>query len=472
MLDWPSEMVDEEPNQDPLIGATLGGLYRVERLLGVGGMGRVYQARHELLNKDFAIKVLPEARADKPAATERFLREARAASKVESEHIVKVFNVDRDADHRLFIVMELLEGENLAERIARGPIPLEEAIEIARQTGTALQAAHDAGIVHRDLKPENIFLVQRNGKDFVKVLDFGISKIKNPEHGDPKLTATDQIVGTPLYISPELARGIETVDHRTDIYALGVILYEMLTGSPPFTGNNHFQLLYQHGNEAPDPPSKRSERAPIPAEVEAAVLRALEKEPGARFDTMQALVAALSEPGAAPKRTRRVPVAWLAIAALGGLLLLLWLGRDAGPNRVPDPDPEVVADGATETEGPDPGTDPAADEEDGTPEAPAPGMTKPSGSPVETADPETDAELVKLSLRSTPAGAIVLVDGQRRGKTPLSIEVSRGRAAKVRFSLRGYRTARRQVVAERDQTVRVRLQSKSPPAPSPIKTDF
>ena len=140
--------------------------------------------------------------------------------------------------------------------------------------------------MHRDLKPENIFITQKHGRDFVKVLDFGISKIKNPEHGDPKLTATDQIVGTPLYISPELARGIATVDHRTDIYALGVIMYEMLTGSPPFTGENHFQLLYKHGNEAPDPPSQRSKKASIPPHVESAVLRALEKNPDDRFDSM------------------------------------------------------------------------------------------------------------------------------------------------------------------------------------------
>ncbi len=247
-------MSEGERNHDPLIGSTLGGLYHVERLIGVGGMGRVYEATHVHLGKAYAVKVLPEGRADKPDATARFLREAQSATKIEHDHIVKIVNFDSDEEHRLFIVMELLEGENLADRIDRGALPMDEAIEIARQTGDALQAAHDAGIVHRDLKPENIFITQKNGRDFVKVLDFGISKIKNPEHGDPKLTATDQIVGTPLYISPELARGVAAVDHRTDIYALGVIMYEMITGSPPFTGQNHFQLLYQHGNEAPDPP--------------------------------------------------------------------------------------------------------------------------------------------------------------------------------------------------------------------------
>ncbi|MGB5284276.1 MAG: serine/threonine-protein kinase, partial [Polyangiales bacterium] len=278
-------MAEGELVQDPLLGATLGGLYHVQRLIGVGGMGRVYEATHRNLGKAYAVKVLPEGRADKPDAVERFLREAKSATKIDHEHIVKVVNCDSDEEHRLFIVMELLDGENLADRLDRGALPVDEAVEIARQTGEALQAAHDAGIVHRDLKPENIFLTQKHGRDFVKVLDFGISKIKTPDHGDPKLTATDQIIGTPLYISPELARGMSLVDHRTDVYALGVILYEMLTGSPPFTGENHFQLLYKHGNEAPDPPSQRSKKANIPPHVEAAVLCAMEKDPADRFET-------------------------------------------------------------------------------------------------------------------------------------------------------------------------------------------
>jgi serine/threonine-protein kinase len=435
-------MGEEEPNQDPLIGATLGGLYLVERLIGVGGMGRVYKARHTLLGKDFAIKVLPEGRADKPDATERFLREARSASKVDNDHIVKVVNVDRDEEHRLFIVMELLEGENLAERIERGALPLDEAIDIAAQTGDALQAAHDAGIVHRDLKPENIFLVQRNGRDFVKVLDFGISKIKNPEHGDPKLTATDQIVGTPLYISPELARGIDEVDHRTDVYALGVIVYEMLTGTPPFTGQNHFQLLYKHGNEAPDPPSQRSTRANIPPHVESAVLRALEKNPDERFGSMHELSAALAGP-TVPKRARTLGIPLLATAIVAGVAFLLW------PTKPPPPTPALA------------------------PAAPVTsGMTKESDASVETADLDLGVESVTLSVESSPKGAIVAINGERRGRTPLAVELTAGEAAKVRFSLQGYRTELRQVVAGEDETLRVRLRKKSRPAPPPIKTDF
>lgn len=443
-------MGKEGPNDDPLIGATLGGLYRVEALLGVGGMGRVYRATHALLDKSFAVKVLTESRSSKPDAAERFLREARAASQIENDHIVKVVNVDRDGEHHLFIVMELLRGENLADRLERGPLPLEQTLDIATQTGNALQAAHDAGIVHRDLKPENVFIVNRDGRDFVKVLDFGISKIKNPEHGDPKLTATDQIVGTPLYISPELARGMGTVDHRTDIYALGVIVYEMLTGSPPFSGQNHFQLLYKHGNEAPDPPSQRSHKARIPAHVESAVLRALEKNPEDRFDSMRDFVAALGGP-TVPKRARTLGVPLLVAAVAAATAFVLW------------PKPEIAK---PEVANVDARPEPAPPEE-----IPAP-VTRKSEPPAEPAEPEAVAEVVTIEVRSSPKGAFVALNGEKQGRTPLSLELERGVEATVRFSLQGYRAEQRRFVAEDDDSLEVRLKKKSRPAPPPIKTDF
>ena len=436
-------MVDEAGNLDPLLGTTLGGLYRVERLLGVGGMGRVYQARHELLGKDFAVKVLPEARAQKPAAAERFLREARAASQIDNDHIVTVVNADRDDQDRVFLVMELLEGESLAERIAKGPLTAGAALDIASQTGEALQAAHDAGIVHRDLKPENIFLTDKDGRVFVKVLDFGISKMKNPDHADPKLTATDQIVGTPLYISPELARGIDHVDHRTDIYALGVILYEMLTGTPPFTGSNHFQLLYAHGNQMPDPPSQRSKRVNIPSHVESAILKALEKNPDERFQSMREFLSALARP-TVPKRARtfKVPVLVATFAAV--VAFFLW---------------------PTSPEPPDPPSPVATIEPPAT-------ATKKSDEPTQTAESAPIPETVMVRLESRPKGATVAIHGERRGRTPLEVELTRGEPAKVRFSLRGYRTERREIGAQSDETLRVRLRKKPEPAPPSIKTDF
>ena len=433
-------MVEGELNQDPLIGATLGGLYHVERLLGVGGMGRVYEATHTHLGKAYAVKVLPEGRADKPDATERFLREAKSVTKIEHDHIVKIVNFDSDDEHRLFIVMELLQGENLADRLDRGALPLDEAIEIARQTGEALQAAHDAGIVHRDLKPENIFITQKHGRDFVKVLDFGISKIKNPDHGDPKLTATDQIVGTPLYISPELARGVDVVDHRTDIYALGVILYEMLTGTPPFTGENHFQLLYKHGNEAPDPPSQRSKKANIPPHVESAVLRALEKNPADRFENMRDLCEAIAGP-TAPRRARTFGIPLLAAAIVAGVAFILW------PTAAPETRPET--------------------------QIPAPpAVTEKSDDPAEVSQVEPSVAQVKIELDSRPRGAFVALNGDKIGKTPLVLELERGVEATVRFSLRGYRTEDHRLVAAKDDALVVRLKKKTRPTPSPIKTEF
>jgi serine/threonine-protein kinase len=433
-------MSEGDRNDDPLIGATLGGLYHVERLIGVGGMGRVYEATHVHLGKAYAVKVLPEGRADKPEATERFLREAKAATKIEHEHIVKIVNFDRDDEHRLFIVMDLLQGENLADRIAQGALPLDEAIEIARQTGDALQAAHDAGIVHRDLKPENIFITQRNGRDFVKVLDFGISKIKTPEHGDPKLTATDQIVGTPLYISPELARGIAVVDHRTDIYALGVIVYEMLTGTPPFSGQNHFQLLYKHGNEAPDPPSQRSKKANIPTHVEAAVLRALEKDPSDRFSSMTDFCAALEGP-TRRHNARTLWVSLLVVAVVAGIAFVSWPA--ATPRE--QPTPQIIV---------------------------APAVTEKSDDPAETSQTEPPAEVVQIELNSRPGRAFVALNGEKRGRTPLTLELPQGVETTVRFSLEGYRTQEHRLVPIEDDVLAVRLKKKSRPKPSPIKTDF
>ncbi|MGB8223041.1 MAG: protein kinase [Polyangiales bacterium] len=446
------KMVENELNDDPLIGATLGGLYRVTRLIGVGGMGRVYEATHTRLGKAYAVKVLPEGRADKPDATERFLREARSASKVENEHIVKIVNCDSDEAHRLFIVMELLEGENLAERIDRGALPVDEAVEIAKQTAEALQAAHDAGIVHRDLKPENIFITQKNGTDFVKVLDFGISKIKTPDHGDPKLTATDQIVGTPLYISPELARGVATVDHRTDIYALGVILYEMITGTPPFTGQNHFQLLYQHGNEAPDPPSQRSKKARIPSHVESAVLRALEKNPADRFASMDDFCAALEGP-TTPPRARTVGLPLLAVAVVAGVTFVLW----------PRPAPESLPETPTRT--------PTEARTEAPTQAP-PSVTEKSDSPAETSAAQPVAQRVKIALDSRPRGAFVSLNGDKMGRTPLELELERGAAATVRFSLQGYRSEAHRLVANEDDALVVRLEKKTRPKQPPIKTSF
>src|SRR5690606_37328029 len=199
----------------------------------------------------FAVKVLNDVVADKRNAVERLRQEAMAAAHIEHENIVGVTNFGRTEEGRFFIVMELLKGESLADCIGRGPIELHRAVPITFQICRALHAAHEHGVVHRDLKPENVFLTEKGGRTLVKVLDFGISKMKTAEAEQVRMTRTGQLVGTPLYMSPEQARGETDIDRRVDVYAMGVILYEMITGAPPFEGRNYFELLWKHGNEPP-----------------------------------------------------------------------------------------------------------------------------------------------------------------------------------------------------------------------------
>jgi serine/threonine-protein kinase len=285
---------DEDDAPDPFVGRTLGGLYRIEKRLGRGGMGTVYAAEHVHLQKQFAVKVLAPEIARHQGAVERLRQEAVAASRIEHENIVAVSNFARSEEGDVFIVMELLRGSDLAGLVAQGPLPLQRAIPIAMQIARALGAAHGAGIVHRDLKPENVFIVPKGGIDFVKVLDFGISKVKSADAESVRMTKTGQLVGTPLYMSPEQARGEPDIDKRCDVYALGVILYEMITGSPPFYGDNYFQLLWKHGNEPPQPMKERNPNVFVPPALEAVVQKALAKKRDERYASMEALEAALT----------------------------------------------------------------------------------------------------------------------------------------------------------------------------------
>ncbi|MFW6086891.1 MAG: serine/threonine-protein kinase, partial [Myxococcota bacterium] len=283
-----------EAGPDPRIGRVLGGLYRIDARIGEGGMGTVYRATHVHLGRPFAIKVLSSEVRSHSEAAERLRQEAVTASNLAHDHIVDVVSFDHTDDGDVFIVMELLEGHDVHQLLAEGALPFARAVPIAQQIARALGAAHAGGIVHRDLKPENLFVCDKNGFDFVKVLDFGISKLKSTEAEHVRVTRTGQLMGTPLYMSPEQAKGEPDVDLRADVYALGCVLYEMITGHPPFEGRNYFQLLWKHGNAVPEPPSTRVPAAGIPPALEAVVMRALEKDPDRRFASMAALDAALA----------------------------------------------------------------------------------------------------------------------------------------------------------------------------------
>jgi serine/threonine protein kinase len=276
----------QRPEPD-LTGSTIDR-YHLLRRLGVGGMGAVYEVEHVQLHKHFALKMLREELSQKELFRRRFLREARAASAVTHPHVVGISDFGETPDGRVFFVMELLEGRDLQDLLdAEGRLSWPRTQEILLQVTAALEAAHRKGVIHRDVKPSNCFLVELPGQSdevFVKVLDFGIAKVSSSlDKSTAQLTSTQEIFGTIAYMAPEMAMGTND-DLRSDIYALGVMMYRMLVGELPFSVGNPFQILSQHVNEPPPPP--RSKQPSIPEGVEAIVLKAMAKDLNQRFSSM------------------------------------------------------------------------------------------------------------------------------------------------------------------------------------------
>jgi serine/threonine-protein kinase len=264
--------------RDPLIGRTIGGRYRLIQRLGTGGMSSVYLARHVLIDRLMAIKTLRRDLAQDPTQRDRFIREARAVNRINHANIVEITDFGESEDGLVYLVMEYIAGESLLKAMTTsGPFPTMRAIDIAEQAGSALARAHQMGVIHRDLKPENMILVTlRDRKDFLKILDFGIAKITDA----PSLTGSQQIFGTPGYIAPEYIQST-AIDGRADLYSLGVILYELVTGALPFDYEYPGDLLVKHVTEKPFKPSAR--RADVPGPMEAFILRCLQKNPDERF---------------------------------------------------------------------------------------------------------------------------------------------------------------------------------------------
>jgi len=303
-------------------GEILGGKYLVEQVLGVGGMGVVVAARHLLLGTRVAIKfLLPQMRADADAIA-KFSGEARKAAEIPSEHVVRVLDVGALEDGAPYMVMELLEGGDLARWLEQqGPLPVQLAVDFVLQACVAVAEAHGCGIIHRDLKPSNLFCVRRSdGQIVIKVLDFGISKKLDPKaaHGGASVTRTNVVMGSPLYMSPEQMRSLRDVDHRTDIWALGVILFELLCGVTPFVGTTVTQLAVKVTTE--QPPLAGQARPDVPKGLDAVISTCLEKDRDRRYSNVAELAVALLPFGT--ERARALVQQVAGIVRISGLAAL------------------------------------------------------------------------------------------------------------------------------------------------------
>ncbi len=359
----PSQVIQLTAMLDGVAQGDLLGNYRIEKMLGDGGMGQVFKARHVKLDRAVAIKLLKPQQAQTDSLVERFFREARAVNRIRHEHIIEIhdFVDERDARglRRSYCVMELLEGDSLLALMAREPLPISRAVKLVRQAASALQAAHEVGITHRDVKPDNIFVIQKNGADFVKVLDFGVAKLAGPD--DKELvskTLAGLVVGTPAYMAPEQVQGLD-VGPQSDVYALGTVLYEILSERRPFVAPGYLQLALQISTELPPAlPAKTSKGETIPPGLAAIVMRCLAKAPALRFASMKELSDALAPfedlerlritspddaavalaAGVAPKNRAPYLIGAVSLVALMGLG-----GFMASRPQAPDELPKVIA---------------------------------------------------------------------------------------------------------------------------------
>ena len=440
---------------DPLVGTTVAGRYEVLGRIGVGGMGTVYRANQKGLERAVALKILKEEVSWDPDTVTRFQREAKAMSLLVHPNTVRVFDFGQTTGGMLYLAMELLEGELLTQRLERiGSFEPEDACRVVQQILASLHEAHAQGIIHRDLKPDNIFLAQVEGHEerVVKVLDFGIAKVFEGDKALDQLeTQAGTVFGTPRYMSPEQAQG-KKLDHRSDLYSVGVLLYQLLTGAAPFVDDDAVVVMAKHIREEVTPPRRACPDRPIPASLDHLVSRTLEKDPARRFDSADEMVKRLERciEDVASERDRNTgvfgkfrrslvatpPVAlWSSLGVLGlaagfgSFMLLRSPSDEAGTNLA----------------------------------------QAPNGSPTEfrtePAPAQTDAILV-----SVPEGARVYYGDELLGLTPLRLDMRPGEQRSVRVEKAGFLTASAQLVADaRPRTVILASAQPEPELDAPTK---
>jgi serine/threonine-protein kinase len=489
-----------------MLGERVGN-YVITTLLGEGGMGEVYLAEHPTIGKRVALKVLRSELASNEDVVTRFFHEAKAVNDIGHPNIVDIQDygtLETERGPLVYLVMELLQGKTLTQILRETPqLDERRAVRITHQIADALAASHERGIIHRDLKPDNVMLVTRGrDDDFVKLLDFGIAKVK----GTMSKTRTGMVIGTPAYMSPEQCEGRPTIDHRTDIYALGVVLYEMLTGRVPFIGASYGELLVKHIMEAPPPPSTL--RTGLTPHLEVVILRALMKQPADRFATMRELANALGDPQQyveshgglsgflpAPQRPKPPTAPQIAIArgtvvppATASTTLTHSAGQRptgeviaARKSRAPLAIgvAAVVATGlavtiATRMGGsktnPEAAAPVAAPVE--TPPVAAPPVAAPTPLPLPTPTPVPAATTVTLSFETTPEKASIYLAGETkpRCQSPCSFEIERASGeTTIAIKLSGYADATKVVSLTTDANVDVTLVKKRGSTPHPTK---
>jgi serine/threonine-protein kinase len=421
---------------------TLMGAYRIVRLLGEGGMGRVYLAEHTRLGRKVAIKALRSDHTRNPALVRRFFHEAQSVNQINHEHIVEITDFVEE-NGGAYYIMELLKGQTLAHSIAEdGALPLGRLISISIQASEALGAVHEHGIVHRDLKPDNIFLTERWGqRDFVKLLDFGVAKLLELPEDQIGESSPGAVLGTPAYMSPEQASGKE-VDRRSDLYSMGVILYEMATGRKPFRGKSYGEMVIQHLSVSPTPPNRVRDTPKVPPLLESLIMSCLAKNPDERPQRASELISTMVELARVEKCAieQFVPTVYTAIGP-PKRLRLAWIVGGGVAIAVAAAIAGVVVAGKLNG---------------GT------GETPPADAVVKARTPPSDPvpAKVRVAFESIPSGAEVvrLSDDAVMGKTPLERSFERGhRNALFELRLAGHQRVRRRINFDRDTRVTVDL---------------
>ncbi len=473
---------DEAPTrEDTLLGTVVGHRFEIVSRIGAGGMGVVYKARQLGMDRWVAVKLLLKELAHDDKVVKRFKIEALAASRLTHPNTIRIYDFGQTQDGDLYIAMEFLEGQSLERALRRGgPMSARRVLHILKQIAASLAEAHSKGIVHRDLKPDNIFLTTVDGDpDFVKVLDFGVAKLREADKRQGTLTQAGVIFGTPRYMAPEQCRSMN-VDHRADIYALGVIAYEALTGIPPFDADSPLAILIQHVQEPPKPLALARPDVEVPEEVERLVMRCLEKAPERRFQSAHDLQAEIAriEVGLAGRYERVVFVEGpraIQVSDTAKTALNTVPVQDIEAGRRPSRGLWLVA---TAVVGVGLGLgmwgagwlQPERDEEAATISAPAPAPaagTPDPGAPQEPPKPRT----VQVRFVSDPPGARVLDGDQVLGLTPFSREFEADPSVReFRFVLDGFEPMAAAMAMDRGGEVAVTLKSAKVARPRPGKS--